>query len=375
MRLFAFFACLYLLLFQPVYAQEPLSKEELAAIVYIILGDNPIETSIPQFLGLQQDVAQQVIDFLELDYVEFEPVNDDQSSAGTIVGQSIDAGVYDGEPGKLILYVSRGYIQVPNLLEMPYGEVSGLLEAESLELGSVIGVISNSLAEGLVTSQNPLVGAGVKANTKVDIGVSLGSSDGGITVPDLSGMTVSAASSALSSANLQLGSTSEQNSNSIDIGLVLDQTPAAGAKIYQDAPIDIVVSSSIGRSVVINQPDPIDPEDLSDLPVDDNSGLPLLIEFGDGGMVYDANLNSPLTAWGDCLAIIITCRGSDSNADFDDCAFSAPACGTSQPWLEETVCCPAQCYEEYRIIRLAGSNQTDAFAEVYIEGTSCFPGR
>jgi hypothetical protein len=94
---------------------------------------------------------------------------------------------------------------------------------------------------------------------------------------------------------------------------------------------------------------------------------------GDGDLLLDPEQSDPLTALGRCAGWITACFEPPLRT-LDDCARSAPACTTAEPWLEEAPCCPAACFTAYETLRLAGTSPVRALQKAYYDDGSCFPG-
>jgi beta-lactam-binding protein with PASTA domain len=69
-----------------------------------------------------------------------------------------------------------------------------------------------------------------------------------VTVPDVSGRTLAAATQTLQSDNLSVGDTTSKTSNSVTKGEVISSDPAAGAKVDKNSQVDLVISA--GKTVV-----------------------------------------------------------------------------------------------------------------------------
>lgn len=87
----------------------------------------------------------------------------------------------------------------------------------------------------------------------------------------------------------------------------------------------------------------------------------------------DPNLKDPITALGRCASWIVACLSPPTRL-LDDCARSAPACTTDQPWLEGQRCCPSACFTAYESLRREGASPGRALRTVYFQDASCFPG-
>jgi hypothetical protein len=93
----------------------------------------------------------------------------------------------------------------------------------------------------------------------------------------------------------------------------------------------------------------------------------------DGDLLLDAEVKDPLTALGRCTGWISACVAPPERT-LDDCARSAPACTTAEPWLETNACCPSACFTAYETQRRGGSAPLRALRAVYFEDGSCIPG-
>jgi serine/threonine-protein kinase len=82
---------------------------------------------------------------------------------------------------------------------------------------------------------------------------------GGVTVPALSGLTEEQAKTALEAEGLALGEITTENSDSVDLGLIISQDPEAGSKVEKGAAVNIVVSAGIAQVTV---------PDLTNMPED-----------------------------------------------------------------------------------------------------------
>lgn len=130
--------------------------------------------------------------------------------------------------------------------EVPVPDVKGkqlALARQILEDGklrvNVAETYDATVPAGQVVSQDPDPGRSVKADRLVTIYVSKGGE--AIEMPDLVGLTKSAATERLQKMGLNLGSTYEKESSS-EPGTVLSHDPAAGTKIVRGQNIDLVVS-------------------------------------------------------------------------------------------------------------------------------------
>src|SRR4029077_20909390 len=92
---------------------------------------------------------------------------------------------------------------------------------------------------GSVISQSPAAGTNVAPDSMVNLTVS----SGGVTVPDVVGLTQADATTAITSAGLSLGGGTLQSSATVASGLVISESPAAGTIVTSGSGMNLVVSS------------------------------------------------------------------------------------------------------------------------------------
>ncbi len=73
---------------------------------------------------------------------------------------------------------------------------------------------------------------------------------GGVAVPTLRGLTEEQARTTLAAAGLALGEITTENSDVVELGLIISQDPEAGAEVEEGAAVNIVVSSGIAQVTV-----------------------------------------------------------------------------------------------------------------------------
>ncbi|KQB84634.1 Stk1 family PASTA domain-containing Ser/Thr kinase [Corynebacterium oculi] len=132
-------------------------------------------------------------------------------------------------------------VQVPDVAGMPLSDARDALE----ELGLVVDTNeepSPEVERGSVIRSNPAAGSTLQEGASVQLTVSSGKE---VTdVPNLTGMTLQQASSALQAVGLSLNSqATEEESDSVPEGQILQQNPAAGTQISKGSQVSVTVSS------------------------------------------------------------------------------------------------------------------------------------
>jgi eukaryotic-like serine/threonine-protein kinase len=133
----------------------------------------------------------------------------------------------------------KGSVTVPDVTGMSLQKATTTLENAGLKLGTV-NYQQGQGAQGTILSQSPGAGASVKDGSAVDV-VAVGTSVKA--VPNVVGMSQSAASAAIVNAGFAVGTVSAVNSSSVPKGQVTDQAPAAGTQAPTGSQIALTVSA------------------------------------------------------------------------------------------------------------------------------------
>lgn len=152
------------------------------------------------------------------------------------------AGGDDADEGSTVtMTVSQGTgtVAVPALVGLSQSQATNALTGAGLE-ARIVQATSSSVAEGDVITQDPAAGLTVDAGTTVAVTVSTGPAP--VAVPNVTGQTLQAATSALQQAGLTVGTVQQQASTSAPAGQVISQAPSSGQAASGSA-VDLTVSS------------------------------------------------------------------------------------------------------------------------------------
>jgi serine/threonine-protein kinase len=152
------------------------------------------------------------------------------AGAGYLLVTSLTDG---GEPKQLI--------ELDDYRGRPYLEVRRELEVAGLKVVRTTKETEQPDDIGTVLGQDPEAGRSIAEGGTVTLTV--GVAPDTVAVPDVSEMTVSEAQTALSEADLTLGSRLEEPSADITVGLVVRSDPPADAEVEPGTAVDIYVST------------------------------------------------------------------------------------------------------------------------------------
>ncbi len=210
--------------------------------VVISTGKATKTVTVPNVQGMSEDEAQKALEKLNL-VVDSQGQNSDSVESGKVISTDPASGTQLEEGTKVTMYVSLGVesVDVPTVTNMNSADAQAAIQNQGLTVGSITEDYSDSVAEGLVISQDP-AGGKVKKGSSVSIVVSKGPKTKMVTVPSLSGLTQAAAEQAIMDAGLSIGSITEEYSDSVSAGYVISQTAAVGSQMEKGSSVGFVVS-------------------------------------------------------------------------------------------------------------------------------------
>jgi serine/threonine-protein kinase len=165
---------------------------------------------------------------------------DESSPKGSVLSQRPGAGVQVSVRSLVTLVVSQGAkpVSVPEVVSMTVDDATSALDQRHLKI-VVQRTPIDGIAEGVIASQQPDAGSQVAPDSTVTVTVSSGPP--GVSVPDVMGQDIVAATKAILDAGLK---PSEQFAvqASTSAGTVIDEDPAGGSRAKKGDPITLQVA-------------------------------------------------------------------------------------------------------------------------------------
>ena len=134
-------------------------------------------------------------------------------------------------------------ISIPSIVGLSETEARNSLNPIGIKLLVINKSYSEDVPAGMVITSNP--GGGGHLSKGGTVGVVISKGPERINVPTLAGMTPDAAATALTSAGLKVGSTTQSYSSTITNGMVIDGDPIAGTAVKRNSLVNILVSKGI----------------------------------------------------------------------------------------------------------------------------------
>ena len=192
-------------------------------------------------LGMTESEAKEALNEIGLGYKNAGTASSDTYEEGQIMAQSVDAGESVEANTTIEVTISSGVgeITIPDVVGMTKDVANTTLTDSGFKV-TVNYEYSADVEEGKVISQSPDANTSGKKGDTITLVVSQGVES--VKVPDLSGMTQDEAKSALEAVGLKLGSSSTQNSDTVDEGKVISQSKSSGSYVDSGSSVDIVIS-------------------------------------------------------------------------------------------------------------------------------------
>ena len=234
----------------------------LAVIVFAMKsafgGGSEVQYPVPNFIGMnyEQDIQDNSeYEHFDLQVTLTEVSEDDGYEDGEVIDQDPEADTMVDEGDTVTLTVaelssddseedpeeSEQTVAVPSVVGQDYDTAAAALEAAGLKAKRE-DEHSDSVEKGVVMAADPEEGTEVEQGSTVTLTVSEGPESEPVQVPDLSGMTQSAAETLLNQMGLTLGSVSKEESDDAPVGTVIDQSIGVGEEVEKGTAVDITIA-------------------------------------------------------------------------------------------------------------------------------------
>ncbi|MDY4608018.1 MAG: Stk1 family PASTA domain-containing Ser/Thr kinase [Eubacterium sp.] len=223
----------------------------IAAIVLLVMGFtngfSKSTTKLENFVGTSYDETYDAYSSTYEIVAEYEKTS--EYTPGTVISQDPVAGskVLQGTKVKLTVAASEQDITVPNVYNYDEDRAKQALEMSGLKHTKTVSVSSENVDDGKVVYTEPKANTVVSADQEITIYIYSGPSTTVIKtykVPDVDGLTQSTAENFLKKTGFKNISFVTQDSP-IAKGIVISQSPAAGATAKETDSIKVVISSGL----------------------------------------------------------------------------------------------------------------------------------
>jgi beta-lactam-binding protein with PASTA domain/predicted Ser/Thr protein kinase len=225
-----------------VISQSPAAASEAkkGAHVNIVVSAGPASSSLTNVAGLTVAKAESKLHKAGLKTTtRNEPSK--TVEAGLVIGTEPPAETEVQEGHLVTLLVSSGPapVRIPDLVGQTLEAAEATLTNAELALGTVSKRVASNQAPGTVLAQSPAGGATGHSGDTVDLTVAQAPKE--IAVPSVVGAAQAAASAALRHEGFKVRTQTHATTEQSQVGVVLEQTPAGGARARKGATVTIAV--------------------------------------------------------------------------------------------------------------------------------------
>ncbi|MDD7408257.1 MAG: Stk1 family PASTA domain-containing Ser/Thr kinase [Anaerovoracaceae bacterium] len=218
-------------------------------MLHAINGIGADKVEVPDLVGMTEEQAYEELTEKGLKYDLAASVESDKYDDGEVVSTDPSAGKKVEKGTTVMLTLARspdeekssGSKAVPDVRELTLTDAKDTIKEQGFSVGNVAYKASDSVEKGTVISQSPGAGTKAKEGSSISIVVSSGPEEKTVEMPAVTGVSESAARSAVAKAGLSVGSVSEEYSDE-PVGTVIRQGISAGTSVKKGESVSLVVS-------------------------------------------------------------------------------------------------------------------------------------
>src|SRR6516164_1035981 len=222
-----------------VIGQDPAKGSSLAqgSAVNLVISSGPRIVNVPNVQGLTENVATTTLNEAKFVIGKVTQQTSDLVATGKVISQDPASGssLAEGAPVNLVISSGPQMVAVPKVERLTQAAATTAIVGTTLKIGTVTQQTSDTAATGSVISQDPASGTSVAQGSPVNLVISSGPQI--VTVPNVEGMTQTAATTAIAGAKLKVGTVNAT-------GKVISQEPARGSSVPQGSSVNLVISSA-----------------------------------------------------------------------------------------------------------------------------------
>lgn len=193
-------------------------------------------------VGMDVESAKAALEKLSLK-VEVTYEESDEIEENKVISQSVKEGEMVAAETVVTLTVSSGTagVDVPDVTGKEESAAIAELNAAGFKVSTDTDY-DDDVEEGYVISQSPQGGEKATEKSNIKLIISMGPAVKKTDVPDLRGLSESAAKDKLNSANLKAGTVTEEYHDSVTAGCVISQSYSPGMEVEEGTAVNFVLS-------------------------------------------------------------------------------------------------------------------------------------
>jgi len=205
------------------------------------------EVAVPNFVGQPLDTAQRAAEAAQVTLQVSDQIYSADAPLDTVVSQDQPVGkmVKRGRVINVAVSLGTEMVLVPDVERRTLLEARLLLEQARLRVGEQREAFDEQVKGGFVIEQDPQPGARVERNRAINLVVSKGPQR--LQMPNLVGRPLPDARRLLQDMGATLSEVRNTTATDIEPGIVIDQSPRAGAQMRANDPISVTVTVRPGE--------------------------------------------------------------------------------------------------------------------------------
>ena len=235
-----------------IISQSPIvgAVVNTGSVVNVVVSIGSVQVVVPNVVGQTQTTATTSIQSAGLVVGTVTTASSSTVPSGSVISESPAAGtqVNPGSAVNLVISSGPGQVTVPNVVGQTQAAATSSIQGLGLVVGTVTTASSSTVPSGSVISESPAAGMQVNPGSAVNLVVSSGVPKVG--VPNVISQTQAAATSAIQSAGLVVGTVTTASSSTVPSGSVISESPVAGTQVTVGSAVNLVISSGIAQSMV-----------------------------------------------------------------------------------------------------------------------------
>jgi serine/threonine protein kinase/beta-lactam-binding protein with PASTA domain len=231
----------------------------ISATLFILPEMGSGNVAVPDLRGMTVEEAKEVVKEEKLEIVVIGEEENEQYAPGTICKQDPVENTVVKEKSKIEVTLAKqadntaSLVFVPDVTGMDAVKAQEMLKENDLNF-TIKREYDDEVEMGKVISQTPNKGEEVETGSTITLVVSNGPEIVTVKMPNLMSMTVAEAKLSLSNNQLTLGEVTERASDTVEAGLIIEQSVPANRDVEVDTAINVVVSK--GKEQVTTEPEP-----------------------------------------------------------------------------------------------------------------------
>ena len=215
-----------------------------AAAATFLVASSAADPAVPDLTGLEVEAAEVVLAAAGLRLAVGQDRFDDEIPEGRVAFQDPPPGSFFRRGRSVQVHRSLGPTRrvIPRLEGSTLTEARRRLEAQELTMGRVAEVESDTYLAGRVIAQSPVAYSETAPETAVSVLLSAGSEPASFVMPDFIGRRYGEIADELSRSAVRVRDVRSIPYRGVPPGIVVDQAPAAGARVSRADRIVLTLS-------------------------------------------------------------------------------------------------------------------------------------